>query len=266
MSGAEKRNILGVLVDDANLETATDMVIAAAHRGGPFSVSAIAVHGVMEGVLDPAHLYRLNGLELVVADGQPVRWALNHLHSAGLRKRVYGPNLMISVLTRAEQENLPVYLYGSSPDVLSLLTANLQQRFPRLIIAGSSPSTFGRVTSEAADRIGEQIRRSGAQIVFVGLGCPRQEVWAYEFRDRVKVPILAVGAAFPFLAGTLRQAPQWMQDRGLEWLFRLSTEPRRLWRRYLLLSPAYLFLIACQWVGFHFHIKGEPPASEILYG
>ena len=120
MSAVEKRNILGILIDDADAQTATDMVIDAAHRGGPFSVSAIAVHGVMEGVLDPTHLYRLNSLELVVADGQPVRWALNHLHSAGLRKRVYGPNLMVSVLARAEQEKLSVYLYGSSPDVLSL--------------------------------------------------------------------------------------------------------------------------------------------------
>jgi N-acetylglucosaminyldiphosphoundecaprenol N-acetyl-beta-D-mannosaminyltransferase len=266
MSAVEKRNILGVLIDDADAQTATEMVIDAAHRGGPFSVSAIAVHGVMEGVLDPSHLYRLNSLDLVVADGQPVRWALNHLHSAGLRVRVYGPNLMLSVLARAEEEKLSVYLYGSSPDVLSLLTANLQRRFPALIVAGTSPSTFGRITAEAADRIGEKIRQSGAQIVFVGLGCPRQEVWAYEFRDRVKVPILAVGAAFPFLAGTLRQAPKWMQDRGLEWLFRLSTEPRRLWRRYLLLSPAYLFLIACQWLGFCFRIDGKPPANEILYG
>ena len=266
MSAVAKRNILGVLIDDADASTATNLVIDAAHRGGPFSVSAIAVHGVMEGVLDPAHLYRLNSLELVVADGQPVRWALNHLHSAGLRVRVYGPSLMLSVLARAEQGKLPVYLYGSSPDVLSLLSANLQQRFPELIIAGASPSTFGRITAEAADHIGEDIRKSGAQIVFVGLGCPRQEVWAYEFRDRLKVPILAVGAAFPFLAGTLRQAPQWMQDRGLEWLFRLSTEPRRLWRRYLLLSPAYLFLIACQWLGFRFHTTGKPPDSEILYG
>jgi exopolysaccharide biosynthesis WecB/TagA/CpsF family protein len=266
MSAVEKRNILGVLIDDANLKTATDMVIAAALRGGPFSVSAIAVHGVMEGVLDPAHLYRLNNLELVVADGQPVRWALNHLHSAGLRARVYGPNLMISVLARAEREKLSVYLYGSTPDVLSLLSTNLQQQFPKLTIAGATPSTFGRITPEVADRIGNQIRQSGAQIVFVGLGCPRQEVWAYEFRDRVKLPILAVGAAFPFLAGTLRQAPQWMQDRGLEWLFRLNTEPRRLWRRYLLLSPAYLFLIACQWLGCRFHTSGKPPANEILYG
>jgi N-acetylglucosaminyldiphosphoundecaprenol N-acetyl-beta-D-mannosaminyltransferase len=266
MSAAEKKNILGVLIDDASLETATAIVMEAARRGGSFAVSALAVHGVMEGVLDPAQRYRLNHLELIVADGQPVRWAMNHLHSAGLRQRVYGPNLTLSVIARAEQEELPVYFYGSTKDVLTLLCGNLQQKFPNLRIAGASPSAFGRISPEAADRVRDQIRQSGAQIVFVGLGCPRQEVWAYEFRDRLNIPILAVGAAFPFLAGTLRQAPQWMQDRGLEWLFRLCAEPRRLWRRYLLLSPAYLFLVVCQWLGFSFRTSGSPPAKEILYG
>jgi exopolysaccharide biosynthesis WecB/TagA/CpsF family protein len=266
MSAAEKKNILGILIDNASLETATTMVIEAARRGEAFAVSALAVHGVMEGVLDAAHRYRLNHLELTVADGQPVRWALNHLHAVGLRERVYGPNLTLAVISRAEQEKLSVYFYGSTRDVLALLCANLQERFPNLRIAGASPSTFSRITPEAANLIGDRIRQSGAQIVFVGLGCPRQEVWAYEFRDRLKLPILAVGAAFPFLAGTLRQAPKWMQDRGLEWLFRLCTEPRRLWRRYLMLSPAYLFLVACQSLGFSFRANGAPPAKEILYG
>jgi N-acetylglucosaminyldiphosphoundecaprenol N-acetyl-beta-D-mannosaminyltransferase len=266
MSAAEKKNILGVLVDGASLETATGQVIEAARRGGSFAVSALAVHGVMEAVLDPAHRYRLNHMELIVADGQPVRWALNRLHAAGLRQRVYGPNLTLAVIARAEQEQLPVYFYGSTHQVLALLCANLQRRFPKLRIAGAAPSTFGRISPETADRISEQIRQSGAQIVFVGLGCPRQEVWAYEFRERLNIPILAVGAAFPFLAGTLRQAPQWMQDRGLEWLFRLCMEPRRLWRRYLLLSPAYLLLVICQWLGFSFRTSGEPPAKEMLFG
>jgi N-acetylglucosaminyldiphosphoundecaprenol N-acetyl-beta-D-mannosaminyltransferase len=266
MSAIQKRNVLGILIDDASLETATAMVIKAAQRGGPFAVSAMAVHGVMEGVLDEAHRYRLNHLELVVADGQPVRWALNHLHGAGLRERVYGPSLTLSVIARAEQEELPVYFYGSTQDVLVLLCANLRKKFPKLRIAGASPSTFGCISVEIADQIRNQIRDSGARIVFVGLGCPRQEVWAYEFRDRLNLPILAVGAAFPFLAGTLRQAPKWMQDRGLEWLFRLCTEPRRLWRRYLLLSPAYLFLVAWQSLGFSFRAEGAPPGSEILYG
>jgi exopolysaccharide biosynthesis WecB/TagA/CpsF family protein len=261
-----KRNILGILIDDANLETATGMVIEAARHRSAFAVSAMAVHGIMEGVLDHAHRYRLNHLDLAVADGQPVRWALNHLHPAGLRQRVYGPNLTLAVLARAERESLPVYFYGSTKDVLALLCANLRQKFPKLQIAGATPSTFSQISVEAAEQIRIQIAQSGAQIVFVGLGCPRQEVWAYEFRDRLKIPILAVGAAFPFLAGTLRQAPQWMQDRGLEWLFRLWREPRRLWRRYLILSPAYLFLVACQWMGFSFQTNGTAPAKEILYG
>jgi N-acetylglucosaminyldiphosphoundecaprenol N-acetyl-beta-D-mannosaminyltransferase len=266
MSATEKNNILGVLVDGATLESATEMVIEAARQGKPFAVSALAVHGVMEGVLDPTHRYRLNHLELVVADGQPVRWALNRLHDVGLRRRVYGPDLTLAVLARAVQEKMSVYFYGSTPQVLDLLRARLQRLFPGLQIAGTAPSTFGRISSETADQIAGRIRQSGARIVFAGLGCPRQEVWAYEFRRRLKVPVLAVGAAFPFLAGTLKQAPQWMQDRGLEWLFRLCSEPRRLWRRYLLLSPAYLFLVARQWMGSSFPPDGEPPQGEILYG
>src|SRR6476660_7436333 len=136
MSEAGKKNILGVLVDGASLETATRRVIEAARRGDGFAVSALAVHGVMEAVLDPAHRYRLNHMELIVADGQPVRWALNHLHSTGLRQRVYGPNLTLSVIARAEQEELPVYFYGSTKDVLDPLCANLRRRFPSLRIAG----------------------------------------------------------------------------------------------------------------------------------
>lgn len=266
MTELEKNNLLGVLVDGIDRETAANRIICAARQRHSYAVSALAVHGVMEGVLDPAHLYRLNHLELVVADGQPVRWALNLLHSVGLRQRVYGPSLTLDVLARAAQEQIPVYFYGSTRDVLALLCANLRNQFPSLMIAGAEPSTFGRINRELAAQIANKVRQSGAQIVFVGLGCPRQEVWAYEFRDRLKMPVVAVGAAFPFLAGTLRQAPKWMQDRGLEWLFRLCTEPRRLWRRYLLLSPAYLFLIACQVAGVRFRTAGKPPEGEILYG
>jgi exopolysaccharide biosynthesis WecB/TagA/CpsF family protein len=266
MNSLLKKNLVGVLVDGIDRFGATDMVLEAARQGRSLAVSAIAVHGVMTGVLDPAHRYRLNHLDLVVADGQPVRWALNLLHAVGLRYRVYGPNLTAEVLTRAAPEQIPVYFYGSTQEVIDLLCARLRQKFPGLRIAGAEPSRFGRIDAKTADGIAARIRASGARIVFVGLGCPRQEVWAYEFRDRLKMPILAVGAAFPFLAGTLRQAPTWMQDRGFEWLFRLYMEPRRLWRRYLLLSPAYILLVLCQWLGFRFCIEGEEPVSEILYG
>jgi N-acetylglucosaminyldiphosphoundecaprenol N-acetyl-beta-D-mannosaminyltransferase len=263
---AAKKNLLGVLVDGVDEAFATALIIEAARKRRMCSVSAIAVHGVMEGVLDAGHLYRLNHLDLVVADGQPVRWALNLMHAVRLKKRVYGPDLTLAVLAQAAQNRIPVFFYGSTPEVLSQLRTNLKAKFPNLIVAGTEPSLFGRTRPEVADQIAGRIRQSGAQVVFVGLGCPRQEVWAYEFRHRLDMPIVAVGAAFPFLAGTLRQAPRWMQDRGLEWLFRLWSEPRRLWRRYLLMSPAYLFLVACQLLGFHFDSQGKPPDGEWLYG
>jgi N-acetylglucosaminyldiphosphoundecaprenol N-acetyl-beta-D-mannosaminyltransferase len=266
MTSSEKKNLLGVLVDRVDHRRAAEMVIEAARERRCFSVSALAVHGVMTGVLNATHRYRLNHLDLVVADGQPVRWALNLLYSAGLRQRVYGPNLMLDVIERSAREGIPVYLYGSTQDVLDLLCAKLRQKFPGVKIAGAEPSQFAQVSRDTADRIAERIRASGAQIVFAGLGCPRQEVWAYEFRDRLKMPILAVGAAFPMLAGTLPMAPAWMQDRGLEWLFRLCLEPRRLWHRYLVLGPVYLAMVLGQWTGMSFRAEGEQPQTEVLYG
>lgn len=266
MSPLPKKNLLGILVNPIDRAQAAALVIEAAEQSRTFSVSAIAVHGIMTGVLDRIHRYRLNHLELVVCDGQPVRWALNLLHHSGPRERVYGPNLMRDILETAAQKNVPVFFFGSTDDVLQKMCGNLKERHPGLVIAGSEPSSFGSVSPQAADAIAARIRASGAKIVFVGLGCPRQEVWAYEYRERIGLPIVAVGAAFPFAAGTLRQAPKWMQDRGLEWLFRLCSEPRRLWRRYLVLSPIYLILVFCQWLGFSFHETGRAPTAEILYG
>jgi exopolysaccharide biosynthesis WecB/TagA/CpsF family protein len=242
------------------------MILTAARQRQPLAVSALAVHGVMTGVLDPEHLYRLNHIDLVVADGQPVRWALNLLYKAGLGHRVYGPTLMDWTLNFAEKQGLSVYFYGSTQPVLNRMCCKLRQKFPNLRIAGSQPSRFGPLTAESADQIAAQIRASGAHMVFVGLGCPRQEVWAFEFRERLGMPIIAVGAAFPFSAGLLKQAPAWMQNSGMEWFFRLCTEPRRLWRRYLLLSPAYLFLVLCQHLGIEFQSVGQQPTQEILHG
>jgi exopolysaccharide biosynthesis WecB/TagA/CpsF family protein len=254
------------MVTPASYSSATDAIIAAAKSRRPFSVSALAVHGVMTGVLDREHRYRLNELDLLVPDGQPVKWALNLLHRAKLRDRVYGPKLTVELLARASQEQLPVYFYGSTQEVIELLCSNLKHTFPSLQIAGAEPSKFGRVTPSCAKTIAERIRDSGARLVFAGLGCPRQEVWAFEFRERVSIPIVAVGAAFPFLAKTLPQAPSWMQEWGLEWLFRLWHEPARLWKRYLLLNPLYVALVMCQLGGMKFPPIGTRPGQEVLYG
>lgn len=145
MKSSSKNNLIGVLVDGIDRQTAIEMVMEAARQGRGFSVSALAVHGVMSGVLDVTHRYRLNHLDLVVADGQPVRWALNLLHSVGLRQRVYGPALTLDVIQRAAEEGISVYLYGSTQEVITLLCASLRQRFPGIKIAGAEPSQFVRI-------------------------------------------------------------------------------------------------------------------------
>jgi exopolysaccharide biosynthesis WecB/TagA/CpsF family protein len=262
-----KRNVLGILIGAVDYEAAVECVVRAARECRPFALSPLAVHGLMTGVLDREHKYRLNHFDLLVPDGQPVRWALNFLYRAQLRDRVYGPNLMLAVCSRAAQDGLGIYLYGSSTNVVSRLKEFLASRFPGLQIAGAEPSKFRRLSAEEKTDLATRIRKSGAAIVFVGLGCPRQEIWAYEFRELLSMPILAVGAAFPFLAGQVPQAPKWMQDHGLEWLFRLWAEPRRLWRRYVLLNPAYLFLVALQAIGLvRFRSEGKRPSADLLCG
>ena len=262
-----KGNILGVLIDAVDYEGAVEIVVRAAKEKEPAAVSALAVHGLMTGVLDHEHRFRLNHFNLLVPDGQPVRWVLNAFYDKKLQDRVYGPNLTLMICARAAKEGLPVFFYGSTPEIVTALAPALQKRFPGLVVSGVEPSRFRQLTSEEKCELVSRIRNSGAALVFVGLGCPRQEVFAYEFRDLLGLPVLAVGAAFPFLAGVLPQAPAWMQNAGLEWFYRLLREPQRLWRRYLFLNPAYLFLVALQALGLSkFSTRGRPPMRELLYG
>lgn len=263
-----KQNVLGVLIDAVDYDAAVQRILAAAQARQPMAVSALAVHGVMTGVMDETHRYRLNHFDLIVPDGQPVRWALNMLHRAHLPDRVYGPTLTLKVCEAAAQAGVPIYLYGSRPEVLDALQRNLAQRFPGLVIAGAQPSRFRQTTAEEKEAIAQAIKASGAQIVFVGLGCPRQEVWAYEYREALSMPAIAVGAAFDFHAGTLEQAPGRLQRMGLEWLYRLVKEPRRLWRRYVMLNPLYLWLLFLQAVRLRRFDPADTvrPAQEMRYG
>ncbi|MFT3865054.1 MAG: WecB/TagA/CpsF family glycosyltransferase [Solirubrobacterales bacterium] len=241
-----KRSVCGVLIDTVEMDEAVARVLERARSRAPYSVSALAVHGVMTGVESDTHRARLNRLDMVVPDGQPVRWALNLLYRSGLGERVFGPILMLELCAAAAAEGLPIYLYGSTPETLAVLEKKLTARFPGLQVAGCRPSRFGMLDETAKEEVAAVIRSSGAAICFVGLGCPRQETFCWAMRDRVGVPVLAVGAAFDFNADLARQAPAWMQRHGLQWLHRLAGDPRRLWRRYLLLNPAYLALLAGQ--------------------
>jgi len=242
-----KQNILGIGVTAVDYESAVEKITSAARDKRPFAVSALAVHGVMTGALDAVHRHRLNRLDLVVPDGQPVRWAMKWLHGVSLPDRVYGPELTLRVCEQAAREGLSIYLYGSREEVLEKLRANLTARFSGLVIAGSQPSRFRQVSAEEQRSIAEEIKASGASIVLVGLGCPRQETWAFEYREMLSMPLLAVGAAFDFHAGLMPQAPGWLQKRGFEWLYRFVQEPGRLWKRYTVLNFLYVLLIALQY-------------------
>ncbi len=238
--------LLGVNVCATDYAETCEAVRHAATLGQRLTVTALAVHGVMTGALDAGHRRRLNALDVVLPDGQPVRWGLNLLFGEGLRDTVCGPELTLRVCRMCADEGLPVAFYGSRPEVLADLSANLVAQFPGLQVAAATPSRFKRVTKREQTAIARTIRESGAKVLFVGLGCPRQEVWLYENRTLLKMPMLAVGAAFDFHAKRLPMAPRWMRDNGLEWSYRLAQEPRRLWRRYLYLNPLYLLMLAAQ--------------------
>ncbi|MBI5381978.1 MAG: WecB/TagA/CpsF family glycosyltransferase [Opitutae bacterium] len=250
MRPSPRCSILGVLITPTDYRSATDAIVAAARAQRPFTVAALAVHGVMTGALDATHRYRLNRLDLLTPDGQPVRWALRWLHGVRLPDRVYGPELMRQVCARAATEGLSVYLYGSDADTLAALQTALSATHSNLRIAGVRPSRFRPATAaEWAEDIAT-IRAAAPDIIFCGLGCPRQEMWVYEMREELARPLVAVGAAFPLLAGRVPMAPAWMQRAGLEWAFRLAQEPRRLWRRYLIYNPIFLGGLALQICGW----------------
>ena len=207
-------------------------------------VCVTGVHGVMEAQRDPELLRIHNDSGLTTPDGMPMVWAA---HAAGAAdvQRVYGPDLMLAACARAAERGWGCYLYGSSDEVLAQLRANLCDRFPGLRIVGAHSPPFRELTPEEDDAVVRAIDESGAQIVWVGLSTPKQERWMAAHVGRLNASVLVgVGAAFDIHAGLARQAPRWMQRSGLEWLFRLVAEPRRLWRRYMVNNPRFLLAIA----------------------
>lgn len=256
-----RANLLGVQVSVTDYAEVTRAVLLAAQAGRPLAVSAAAVHAIALGHLDPAFGAALNQLDVVAPDGQPVRWGLALTGQAKLRDRVYGPNLMLRVCEAAASERLPIFLFGSTQSMLDAIVKELAARLPALRIAGVQASRFRDASLDEQRNDAEVITRSGARIVFVGLGCPRQEWWMFHQRARLPMPMLGVGAAFDLLAGTRPMAPALLQAAGLEWAFRLWQEPRRLWRRYLTLNPLYVARLAQQVVD-----PGRFPSSSDLSG
>jgi exopolysaccharide biosynthesis WecB/TagA/CpsF family protein len=245
-SSPPRLNVLGVGISAVTPGAAAQAVLAAARDGRPLAASALAVHAVMEAQSDEAYRGRLNSLDLACPDGQPVRWAANFLHGAGIRERVYGPFLMRDLCAAAAKEGLPVYLFGGTADLLARLSGRLQGDHPGLRIAGAQPSRFRRAARAEAESDAAAITASGARIVFCGIGCPRQEAWVHAMRPLIRAPLVGVGAAFALWARDRTMAPAWMQESGLEWLYRLCQEPRRLAGRYLAQGPSFFSRVAEQ--------------------
>jgi N-acetylglucosaminyldiphosphoundecaprenol N-acetyl-beta-D-mannosaminyltransferase len=238
------RRILGLRVDGLRTSVAANAVVELAQAGGGV-VCVSTVHMVMEAFDAPDFQRSVNAADAVTPDGVPLVWALRALGLPETR-RVYGPTLMQLVCRRAEEQALPIGLYGGSPEVLARLRELLLERHPLLqIVFAASPPFRAASEQEDAETV-DAIEASGARILFVGLGCPKQERWMAAHREALGCVQVGVGAAFDFLAGAKRQAPRLLQDAGLEWLFRLANEPRRLWRRYLVQNPRFIFHFARQ--------------------
>lgn len=239
-----KVDLFGVGISVTDYEEATTTILQAAVQGIPAIVSCHAVHALMTASGDPSLGAKANTFELVSPDGQPVRWAMNLLHGTQLVDRVYGPNLMLRLCHGAARAGIPIYLYGGTPIVAERLQANLRRLYPKLQIAGWEAPPFRPLLPEEDQAVVERIQRSGAGLVFIGLGCPKQDLFAYEHRERLQAVQVCVGAAFDFHAGVKKMAPGWMQRRGLEWLYRVCQEPGRLWRRYLVTNSLFLMKLA----------------------
>lgn len=245
--------ILGTEVAETSYEGAAGNVFEWSGRAESRYVCVANVHMLMEAHDSPEFRRIVNQADLTVPDGVPLTWAMR-LKGLRHQPRVYGPELMLHLLALSEQRGVPVGLYGGGPDVLAHLKLRLQARFPSLQVAYSFSPPFRPMTPEEDAEAVEQINRSGVRILFVGLGCPKQEAWMAQHRGRVNAVMLGVGAAFDFHAGSKAQAPAWMQRAGLEWFFRFLSEPRRLWGRYLYHNPRFLVLAAADLLGL---LKGR---------
>ena len=243
--GLESRHILGLRVDCTHYAEAVELIYQLSRSQRGASVCVATVHMVMEAYDDPDYRRVVNGADLVTSDGVPLVWGLRLL---GLPRaeRVYGPTLTPKLCAKAEATGCRVGFLGGTAETLAALSRQLRRDFPKLDIVFSHAPPFRPLTPDEDASLVAAIEAAGVQILFVGLGCPKQERWMAEHRDRLHCTSVGVGAAFDFIAGSKLQAPGWLQRAGLEWLFRLSTEPGRLWRRYLYNNPRFIWAFAVQ--------------------
>ena len=263
-----RANILGVGVSAINMGMALRAIEDWISRRESQYICVTGVHGVMESQRDEGLRRIHNAAGLVTPDGMPLVW-LSRLMGFRHVERVYGPDLMLAVCERSVRRGYCHFFYGGAPGVAEKLAVQLQSRFPGLKVVGTCSPTFRPLAPEEDRALVERINTVQPDIVWVGLSTPKQERWMAEHVGRLSAPVLAgVGAAFDFHAGLKKQAPRWVQKNGLEWLFRLLSEPRRLWRRYLINNPWFLWLVLLQALGkephpFELRNRAENPRRYV---
>jgi N-acetylglucosaminyldiphosphoundecaprenol N-acetyl-beta-D-mannosaminyltransferase len=261
LAHSESRFVLGMRVDGTSYPAATALITRWAIQGESRYVCEALVAMVMEAHDCRDYQAVINGADLVTPGGMPIVWMLRRLGLRG-QARVYGPELTLHVCEAAARQGLPVGFYGGTKTVLALLVERLRQRYPGLrIVYAYSPPFRAPTPAEESGAIAD-IRQSECRILFVGLGCPKQERWMARHRGAVPAVMVGVGAAFDFISGTKPQAPHWMQPLGLEWLFRLGTEPRRLWVRYAWHNPRFVALAAWQLIRTRWRNQPRKPRAE----
>lgn len=241
--------ILKTNIDPTSYTSTVSQIVTWASCAESRYVCCANVHMVMEAHDSPAFGQVVNSADLVTPDGVPLVW-LMRMRGIPKQERVYGPTLMLKVLEAAEANAIPVGFVGGRVEVLARLVQRMKELFPNLKIACSISPPFSAISKEEDEKIVDLVRASGARILFLGLGCPKQEQWMYNHRDRIQAVMIGVGAAFDFHAGTLKQAPIWMQKAGLEWFFRFIHEPARLWKRYLYHNPRFVILSVLEQIRF----------------
>jgi N-acetylglucosaminyldiphosphoundecaprenol N-acetyl-beta-D-mannosaminyltransferase len=237
--------VIGTPIDAVDWDTALARIDEWGLKNDSRYVCICNVHSLVTARQQPAFARALAQADMTTPDGAPVAWMLRRLGMAG-QERINGPDLMLRYCERAQRSGVAIFLYGSTAEMLMALQSELRRRFPALRIAGSHAPPFRPPTPAETQSEIDQINGSGAGVVFVSLGCPKQEMWMAERSGHIRAVTIGVGAAFAFHAGITRRAPAWMHSAGLEWLHRLAQEPRRLWRRYLVTNSVFIVQAAIQ--------------------
>ena len=254
-------NVLGVNVSAIDMTMALESIAGWIESGERNYVCVTGVNGVVESLADEALRAAHNDAGLVTPDGMPLVW-LSRLHGANHVRRVCGPDLMPACCELSVRHGWRHFVYGGPPGIPELLSERLRERYPGLNIVGAYSPPFRLLSDQEDEDVVRMINEARPDIVWVGLGTPKQERWMAAHRSRLQASVLlGVGAAFDFNAGVKRRAPRWMQYSGLEWLFRLLAEPRRLWRRYLRQNPIFVWRVFLEGLGLARH-DARPAVRE----